>query len=57
MWWQASGVMVKAWSDPQFIVTLPGLIVPWAPWVTVIAWVSIAKLAAMVWFALTPVKV
>src|SRR5262249_57845393 len=56
-WCPASGVIVKLWSAPQLTPTDPlGLIVPFAPADAVIVNVLIAKLAAIVWFACTFVK-
>ena len=53
-----SGVMVKVWFAPWFTVTVPlGEMVPLAPAVAAMVWVLMAKLAAMVWLAVTLVKV
>src|SRR5216117_1563184 len=58
MVWQASGVMVKAWCAPQLTVTEPlGEIEPPLPALAAMANVLTAKLAAIVWPAVTLVKV
>src|SRR5438093_1607032 len=57
-WWLALAEMVKLWPTVAFTVTAPdGVMLPLAPADAVIVYVSIAKLAEMVWFASTLLKV
>src|SRR5438093_296845 len=52
MWWQAPGVIVKVWLEPQSTETEPdGETAPPAPALAVMVSTPTAKLAAMVWLA------
>ena len=53
--------MVKDWSAPSLTVTTPavpaGVMVPLVPWVTVMEWVIIENVAAILWSPVTLLNV